>query len=86
MNDVPSEPAMETLNESTLQIKMPVKSLSIRHGAINPQGRRRIKNKRDYHSQQVRRLAKRILDYGHEFPEETAHRAFDQEATRHFSR
>lgn len=50
MIDVPSEPAIETLNESTVQIKMSVKTLPNRHGVIKQEWLRRIKNKLDEQS------------------------------------
>jgi small-conductance mechanosensitive channel len=50
MIDDPSEPAIETLNESTVLIKMSVKTLPNRHGAIKQEWLRRIKNKLDEQS------------------------------------
>ena len=63
MIDGPSEPAIETLNESTVQIKMSVKTLPNRHGAVKQEWLRRIKNKLDEQSLEERSLVEQSLEH-----------------------
>jgi small conductance mechanosensitive channel len=63
MIDDPSEPAIETLNESTVQIKMSVKTLPNRHGAVKQEWLRRIKNMLDEQNLEERSLVKPNLEH-----------------------
>ena len=63
MIDDPSEPAIETLNESTVQIKMSVKTLPNRHGAVKQEWLRRIKNMLDEQNLEERSLVEQSVEH-----------------------